>query len=54
MFVAPQIEAQLSEALGTIGVFLRRSASETEALQTLSSACPCYRTATSNNNNNIY
>jgi hypothetical protein len=43
MSVAPQIEARLSEPLVTTGVFVRRSASETEALQTLSVACPRYQ-----------
>jgi hypothetical protein len=43
VFVAPQIGARLSEPLVTMGVFPRRSASETKARQTLSVACRPYQ-----------
>jgi len=43
VFVAPKIGSQLSEPLVTIGVFPRRSATETEEIQTL---IPATRRAT--------
>jgi hypothetical protein len=43
VFVAPQIGARPGELLITVGFFPRSSASETEALQTLSVACPRYQ-----------
>ena len=43
LFVTPEIGARLSEPLVTVVVLRPRSASETEALQTLLVACPRYQ-----------